>query len=186
MNKFCLAIILSLSVFSAAASAEEPFDGHAWLRLPKSFKSIFLTGYLNGYSNGYIIGQATGTEYSMYVLSDGFDETAKSLKPNFKETKECTVCFEKKMEVISLALSLEAATSFARLGRQDIFKHITTQDYYVNEVDAFLETYPLCKRNNMYALLFQLTTVWSNTGKEKQLSQKKLSYKDIGNSCLEE
>ncbi len=56
------------------------------------------------------------------------------------------------------------------------FPKKTNPEYYVREIDSFLKTYPLCRRENIWTLFLQLSQVWFYHD---------LSYEDIGKKCLQ-
>ena len=47
-------------------------------------------------------------------------------------------------------------------------------EFYRKEVDAFYQSFPLCKRRNIFSLLGDLINVWES----------RRSYKEIGNQCF--
>lgn len=55
-------------------------------------------------------------------------------------------------------------------------------EYYVREIDSFLKTYPLCRREGIWSLFLQLSQVWV----APQIGMAPgPSYRDIGEKCLQ-
>lgn len=53
-----------------------------------------------------------------------------------------------------------------------------TSSWYIREVDAFLQTYPLCKKQDLKLTLDSLTWIWF-----KMPNAKQLTYKEVGEGC---
>lgn len=55
----------------------------------------------------------------------------------------------------------------------------TDNEYYTKEVDAFLQTYPFCKKLKLDFIMDKLIAVWIKL----PFTMKELTYKEIGEDC---
>ena len=161
--KCCILIMLSLLVIPNLSNGEDIIDGYAWEKLPETLKVIIVKSYIDGYSVGKLLGAADGATQTVEVLKVNINSDIFSDKD--KEHFRFTVSF------IEKNYSASIMKTYSNINKLD--KSI---EYYVREMDSFLKTYPLCKRNNLFSgLLPSLTLVWEGSIK---------SYKEKGENCL--
>ncbi|MGP8012855.1 MAG: hypothetical protein ACLPP9_00485 [Smithella sp.] len=166
--KRIIMIIMCVSVFSSYCNftyAEEKADGYYWESLNENIKSIFMSGYLSGYNTGNAFGVTNGASWLYdYFFGDFVD------KEIANKSKNCSNIIKASGDYIKAF----PGAYFVSAIKKDNFKEPV--EYYVRELDSFYKTYPLCRRNNLNETLFTISQVWVKSGK--------LSYKDLGESCL--
>ena len=123
-------------------------DGYAWKEFDSSTKAMTMSGYINGYVSGEMIGFMKGIAF----CNSSVDMSEADGNVFFNKSKQ---------KYLTLSFS----------------KEIKDGRFYANEVDAFLQTYPLCSSKEFSELLLDLTEVWFD-------KQSGATYKTIGESCV--
>ncbi len=146
----CVAIVVILSP-STEMRAEEQSpsgggDGYAWERL----------------GNDEVEKTIHAREIMIKFYLDGFVTGYMSACIDVKDFAKSTKQFS-------------ALNRFCqKIGREESFPK--DPQYYVREIDSFLKTYPLCRRQSVSTLFLELSQVWFH--------RDKLSYEDVGKTCL--
>lgn len=160
MKKISVAtLFFILAIFSHVVSGQERFTGHVWKDMPNEMKMPLLKGFLWGFQFGRQQGYASGAAGAIKwvesnICKDKIDATCTSFK---KAT-------EGKVEGAMLLL-----------GGTTFFKEKT--DYYVNELDAFYQTFPLCRGEDVLLIWNKLAWLWAGIAET--------SYNKIGAECGE-
>lgn len=157
---FILLLLLVTSFAIETRAGEAPIlDGHKWDDAGGAKPAIIL-GFMKGYTYGRARGALIGLESAL--------ETFKNiLCPKPKEQG----CDEHKIKEAVLSTVAKIEEPFLLSDR----KVPRTMGFYAKEVDAFYQTFPLCKRLELFPLLSDLMEVWDG----------KKSYKEAGDKCLE-
>jgi hypothetical protein len=155
--------VLIFFITSSTAFAEDVFNGYNWQELPLKSKRAYIMGFMSGYEAGVI----TAVPATILNSQNIFESTLESKDEELKKIIGCK-------DFITNNIN-----SFTTL--TPIFISITNDkhdaDYYINETDHFLKTYPLCKRININTLLMQLSFVWFN------IYDDETTYKQLGDDC---
>src|SRR4030042_2193054 len=152
--------------FSVAHAEGQVFDGYMWENTPFDLKGLIVAGYVSGYKNGTMAGILYGIGNVINITSNVGEKVEE--RQTAKDFSTCTKIIKKSEE--SLIKSSLILTH--------VFEDSREPKYYVNEVDSFLKTYPLCRRKEVFSMLLpQLAIVWFPIG------EKTLTYKDIGEEC---
>lgn len=157
MGKTCLVIFGLILTVSISLAADKPFesDGHFWERAGP-LKPVIVLGFIRGYSIGKFSGALEGAGFFY-----------KKVKERFCNEQRSTDC------VLIDAWWVQAALEAGKEAAQE--KPRRSAGFYANEIDAFYQTFPLCKRKEMFFLFSDLVDVWNG----------KKSYKEVGDKCLE-
>jgi hypothetical protein len=145
--------------FVSAAASSPTFDGYSWEQL-EELKLVLLAGFIQGYNHG----QLKGIQNVSRIGFGGIGKFKDLLCAN-PESPECD-----KYKLIAQQSALELLD----LGRQLAHKKGETVQNLIKDVDSFYQTFPLCRRRNLFSTLSDLREVWDG---EK-------SYKEIGDECL--
>lgn len=173
--KLVFVLILLSSITLGYCYSETKFDGYLWeemdnkypVELVKGTKLFFIKGYLlgikTGRMDGYVDGFYSGAKYTY----DEFEKLIlKQYKKPLNEPEGLTSFLQKRNA--GLKVIAEAVKELDLMNE--------SAEYYLKELDSFLKTYPMCKREEMFALLGRLSGVWSK--------KSAVTYKDIGEECL--
>ena len=159
----------SADVSSMRINVPKDFNGHMWQELPEAVQHIFLKAYFEGYSWGYASGEIKA-----------FSEGQKEILEFIKNKKICVVN-NLEIEMYSdLGLYKKALHGIDNIGK--IGKTTKDVDFYKKEIDAFYQTFPLCKSQNFLHMMKEFLTVWDEIWIDEN---SRTSYKEIGNKCLE-
>jgi hypothetical protein len=171
MRNFFL-VILCAFIFALplAASGQEQsgeptkFDGHRWETLTLLVKRAIVWGYISGYRDGRSSGLIEGADMAESEFKKNVRE--RCAKPETKE--ECDYYIEK-ARFAAAYVNIKAVQGLS----------LRETPFYQKEIDAFYNTFPLCKRLDLHVILSGLMQVWIGG----PLGIK--SYKEIGEECLE-
>lgn len=155
-------ILLSLSadgVGFAADSTFEKFTGHDWKKYNQTMKAFYMTGFLEGNTLGRF--QETESDAAM-ALKWAMDR----LCDDKKQKAACdgvTMLFADKLQDLKqLVDDKEPIRLHKPLG------------YFVSELDAFYEAFPLCRGRSLALTLAQLVNIWAGG---------KSTYEKVGANC---
>lgn len=165
--KIMIIEIFLLITCSTVYADNEKFNGYYWENVSYEEKLLLLTGYLSGYQSGLTLG-----------IVDGVNSAYKTTKTIAEEIRDQKISrdFETCSKLIKNNVNIILKSSFAN--KKELLSDTREVTYYINEIDSFLKTYPLCKRKDvLYELFPQLTMVWLQTGTTT------ITYKDIGEEC---
>src|SRR5690242_97626 len=158
MRRISATFTFLLIVIPAYALAQNSLDGYFWEK-SNELKPLILAFFLGGYAQGRIQGTVDSTKFVG-------DELAK-YPPHELDTDAGRIR-------VTVAFALLEASRVAL--RSDILKKSGRDvGFYQREIDAFYQTFPLCKRLNIFLMLSDLQSVW----------EEKTSYKELGAKCLE-
>ena len=170
--KVITVIILTLSPVLAFAQTDfdgRMFDGYMWEELGKdesltNLRTSLIAGFLQGFDYGYMAGYVKGVNASKRIM---LDELAKA-PGKLKQREACK------------ALVSKADSQSSSRIRQGIIDTVSIRfgpkekvEAYSKDVDSFLKTYPLCRKQDIFAILDNLTRVWEQTD----------TYKNVGEKC---
>lgn len=153
---FLFSLIL---IYSNYISAEE-LTGYNWLELDRESKTFFFTGFIiglqRGEMEGKIIGNAEGIGNTIKIIEEIYgmkiDETTK----------------------LKMTEDLRQRVSSGNLITQYAFPHAK---YIIDEVDAFYQNYPVCKKIGLRLFLGFFIKQWAD--------EDKMSYREIASKCTE-
>jgi hypothetical protein len=141
--------------------AAESLNGHDWKEMSKNTKATFILGFISGYMKGRWEG-ITGKEGMLEGLRF-VDEV---------------VCKDKKESVCTRVRDVRAGKAEMNATLTVIgFKESNL--YYVGELDAFYEAFPLCRGKAVSSILDQLIGLWASPRFREEIS----SYEKIGANC---
>jgi len=160
MTAIKLTLAVLLLVFPLSVFAQTSLDGYFWDKSGDIFKPVILASFLGGFRQGKIRGIMDTMEAISDVLS--------RYPPDKEETQE------KETKALDMLFALLKVTREAL--HTDVLKDSGRNiEFYRKEVDAFYQTFPLCRRRNIFLMLSDLLAVWEG----------KKSYKETGDQCLE-
>ena len=165
MRSFIVALIVLIS-FSTINAQDKVFDGYDWEKSSDEIKVPIIAGFLSGFTFGAMAGMSVGLHEAVDITKS----VGESLD-NRKTAKEFSDC----SGIIKTNGSGIITFTIKKMNLSDT-KSVA---YYINEIDSFLKTYPLCRRDDILkGLLPKLATVWF------PYSDKIRTYKDVGEECL--
>jgi hypothetical protein len=164
--------IAALITISSLCFAEEKGDGYGWEGHSKDLKSIYLSAYLSGVKNGILRGMLKNGDLTSSLITAMIDHCSKDAKPTKAMLEMCND-YKTSQKIVKAA-----AITNAQIAVQIFIKELKETDYYVNEIDSFLKTYPLCRRKHISIILLELNGVWFGEYETNQPT-----YKSIGESC---
>lgn len=165
--KMMIITIFLLITCSTIYADDKKFNGYYWENTPYELKILILSGYLSGYKSGLTLGIVEGFHSAC--------ETTETIAEGIKDQK-LSRDFETCSKLLRNNVNIILNSSFASY-KELLFEDKREVTYYINEIDSFFKTYPLCKRKDvLYELLPELMTVWFQSGTTT-------TYKVIGEEC---
>ena len=173
--KAVVAVLLVLSpvlVFAQTGFDGYMFDGYMWEEYGKeeslaNIRTSLLAGFLNGFDYGYLAGYVKGIAVSRRVMLDEFKKAAGKQKQ--KEAFKAVVAKADSRSWPALKQGVIDDLRI-RLGPKERVEE------YTRDVDNFLKSYPLCRKQNIFTILDNLARVWDQTD----------TYEKVGEKCTEE
>lgn len=149
-----------------AITDSQGFNGYEWEKTGSDLKGVIVALYLEGYRAGALIGVAKGIAAAR--------EVTKGVGESDKKHRDFTSCSK-------IIESNQKSFFQLALQRTNLAKTTRDTEYYVNEIDSFFKTYPLCRRKDIKSdLLMGFATIWFNTSEPKQ------TYREMGERCSQE
>ena len=152
-------LCFALVIFPHVVSGQERFTGHVWKDMPKEMKMPLLKGFLWGFQfgrqQGYMSGVAQGVKWV--------------------ESKVCKEASGATCASVRKATRGDVEGGLLLFGGTTSFKEKT--DYYLNELDAFYDAFPLCKGEDVLLILNKLAWLWAGIAET--------SYNKVGAECGE-
>jgi hypothetical protein len=162
-------ILLLILIFHQAVAANiihadeiKVLNGYTWEHAPYEIKDIMVSSFLKGYCSGgmHAAKQVADDTISYLKFVNSFPKSEKTIS-NFIQIIERT---ENKYEMMKPTIS-------------SILKMKESPEYYRRELDSFLGTYPLCKKQDIFIMLGILAGKWSEYNKQ--------TYREISEICSE-
>ncbi|MBU4321237.1 MAG: hypothetical protein L6246_02550 [Thermodesulfovibrionales bacterium] len=173
MKKLLGVTILLIFLVPSVVIAEE-IDGYFWETLPGELKSAYIRGFIVGYNAGFSQGVLKG---SIEYMSNLDKKSKEVLNLAYKTPQACIEFYEERMKQIKKDLAKGFLGSPA-----DINRITETVKFYINEVDSFYKTYPLCRRENLDIMFGKIVLIWDKKG---IFGGVPYSYKELGEKCLQ-
>lgn len=172
MKKLLGMTILLIFLVPSVVIAE--IDGYFWETLPREMKAAYIRGFIVGYNAGFPEGELKGGIEHMSNLDKKSKEV---LNLAYKTPQACIEFYEERMKQIKKDLAKGFLESPV-----DINRITGTAEFYINEVDSFYKTYPLCRRENLDIMLGKFAMIWDKKG---IFGRVPYSYKELGEKCLQ-
>jgi hypothetical protein len=161
MTKRLLTVAFLILLFSPSkAPAAESLNGHDWKELSPNTRAVYMLGFIGGYINGRMQG----------IMQEGISEGLRWVGEELCKGKQESVCA--KLRDVNAGKSKMSGLRFTVIGFKESI------GYYVKELDAFYETFPMCRGKRVSYILDQLVKVWASPKIEDT------SYEKVGTECV--
>jgi len=157
MKNVALTVLFLSLCFPSYSAAAEPLSGHLWKEMTLSLKVPYISAFIAGYTIGRIEGNTVGVANTLLWARERACKHSQ---------ESCQTISGYSAELDSIDLLHRAQPSFKR-----------TVQYYVNEVDAFYEAFPLCRGEQLVLLMQKFVWIWG------EIENKRTSYQEIGAQC---
>lgn len=167
MRKSLLLIIFLFSITNVYADT-----GYDWDESDLNTKQAVVYGYLSGYRAGFFDGELQGSTNTLGKLTEF--ETAGIVDLNEKNK-----IISKNLEPFQKVLETQSKRV---IEKGNVFFEKSPADY-TKEIEAFFQTFPLCKREDFSNLMYRFLNLWKNDA-FKSGQDRKITYKTIGDMCI--
>jgi hypothetical protein len=167
-------VLLTLSpifAFGQASFDDYMFDGYMWEQWGKeeslaNLRVSLLAGFLSGFDYGYLAGYVRGIGISRRIMLGELGKASGKSKQ-----REAFRTLVSKADSRSWPKSKKAVVDTIKIR----FGPKEKVEEYSKDVDKFLKTYPLCRKQDIFTILDNLVHVWERND----------TYEKVGEKCSE-